>query len=302
MELNRLLDKKLTPEHKRKFERDKDKFKTLNIIIILPIITAILGVFMESIVLVTASLVIIIVCLLFVAFSTKSRNVIYEEMIIPIVLQERFRDCEPLKKDLDVENEFDMSGLGKEYSRFEDRNSFLIHEDRYTISISKIVTKNKKIQDEENEDYKEFVKSFSGVFAYFRLPRNIDIDIEVKENYKTKNQITQIDKTDVERVIMNNIEFDTQYDVRASDPAVARKILSIGVMARILEINRKLGRVINFSIKNNTLFILVDYDEFLEFSSSKKNEYVNEEKANENMDVVEIIDYFARYMVNLTEI
>ena len=29
---------------------------------------------------------------------------------------------------------------------------------------------------------------------------------------------------------------------------------------------------------------------------------VNEEKANENMDVVEIIDYFARYMVNLTEI
>lgn len=302
MELNRLLDKKLTPKQKSKFERDNGKFKMLNILIILPIITTVLGVFMESMAVVTVSIVLIICFLLFIAFSTKKRNAVYDEKIIPLVLQERFRNIAILKEDKDIEDEFKMSGLGSNYSKFEARNSLVLKEDKYNICISKIITRNKKVHDDENYEEKEFEKSFSGIFAYVRLSKQVDAALVVKENLKTIEQIKSIDKADVEKIKMNNMDFDAQYDINTSDPSVARKILSLGVMARILEINRKLGKVINFSLKGNTLYLLVDYDEFLEFSSSKKNEYVNEEKANENMDVIEILDYFVRYMVNLTEI
>ena len=302
MELNRLLDKKLTPQQKSKYERDNGKFKILNILIILPIVTTILGIFLESMVVVTVSIIVIILCLLFIVFATKKKNEVYEKIIIPLVLKERFNNIELFNGELDVENGYYLSGLGKDYSKFEIRNSLGLQEDRYKVTISKVVTKNKKEHYDENEEEKEFEKSFSGIFAYVRIPSEIDIDLIVKENYKTQKQINEIDKADVQRVKMNNIEFDTQYDVISSDASVARRILSLGVMARILDINKKLGKVISFSIKDNFLYILVEYDEFLEFSSSKKNEYVNEEQAQENMDVIETLDYFIRYIVNLTEI
>lgn len=302
MELNRLLDKKLTPQQKSKYERDNGKFKMLNILIILPIVTTILGIFLESMIVVTISIIVIILCLLFIVFATKKKNEVYEKIIVPLVIRERFNNIELFNGELDVENGYYLSGLGKDYSKFENRNNLVLQEDRYKVTISKVVTKNKKEHFDENEEEKEFEKSFSGIFAYVRIPSEIDIDLIVKENYKTQKQINEIDKADVQRVKMNNIEFDTQYDVISSDPSMARRILSIGVMARILDINKKLGKVISFSIKDNFLYILVEYDEFLEFSSSKKNEYVNEEQAQENMDVIETLDYFIRYIVNLTEI
>lgn len=302
MELNRLIDKKLTSEQKRKFEQNNGKFKIIDILIILPIITTLLGIFLESIIVVSASIVCIIIFLLIIAFSTKKKNVIYEDVIIPLVLQERFRNIESVLKDDGVEKEFIMSGLGRNYSKFESRNYLRLHEDRYFIELSKIITRNKKIQEDEVEEDREFEKTFSGMFAYVKLPNSIDVELEVKENIKSVEQVNNIDKADVHIVKMNNMDFDTQYDVMATDPLLARKVLSIGVMARILEINRKLGKVINFSIKNNMLYVLIEYDEFLEFNSTKKNEYINEVAANDNMDAIEVLDYFVRYIVNLTEI
>ncbi len=302
MELNRLIDKKLTSEQKRKFEQNNGKFKIIDILIILPIITTLLGIFLESIIVVSASIVCIIIFLLIIAFSTKKRNVVYEDVIIPLVLQERFRNLESVLKDDEVEKEFIMSGLGRNYSKFESKNNLRLHEDRYFIELSKIITRNKKTQDEEVEEDREFEKTFSGMFAYVKLPNPIDVELEVKENLKSVEQVNNIDKADAHIVKMNNMDFDTQYDVMATDPSLARRVLSIGVMARILEINRKLGKVINFSIKNDMLYVLIEYDEFLEFNSTKKNEYINETVANDNMDAIEVLDYFVRYIVNLAEI
>lgn len=299
MELNRLIEKKLTPKQKRKYEQDNGKFKVLSILIILPIVTTILGMFIESIAVVSISIVFIILCLLFIAFSTKKRNIVYERIIVPIVLQERFRNIEHLEGNEEVEDRFQSSELGEDYTKFEAKNSLVLNEDGYDMTISKIVTKKKKIYDEESEEEKEFEKSFSGLFTYLRIPNTTDIDLKVLENLKTKKQINEIDKADVQRVIMNNMEFDTQYDVMSSDPSVARRVLSLGVMARILEIDRKLGKVISFSIKDNYLYILIRYDDFLEFGSNKKNEYVDEDLANQNMDVIETVDYFTRYIINL---
>ncbi len=301
MELNKLLDKKLTTEQKVKFERYNGKFKVLNNLIILPIATAILGIYFESIIVVSVSIVCIIIFLLMISLSTKKRDSVYEDIIIPYVLKEKFMNIEKVVKDENVEEEFNKSGLGKQYSRFKSSNYLRLHENRYSIEFSKIVTSILK-DDDENLVGRELDENFSGLFAYVKLPNPFEIEFEVKENKKTISQVNSIDKADVYQVKMNNLDFDMQYDVIANDPSLVRKVLSLGVMARILEINKKFGRVIEFSVKNNVLYILIKYEEFLKFKSIGKEKYVDEKMAMENMDTVELLDYFVRYFVNLTEI
>lgn len=295
MELNRLLDKKLTKEQKMRFKRDNGKFKVLNTLIILPVITAILGVFLESIIVVSISIVLIIAFLLVIAFSTKKRNVVYEEVIIPSVLQEKLSNIDSVINDESVESEFEKSELFIDYLKFEAKNFLRIHEDRYSIEISKVILNNEKNEDEESD------KVFSGIFAYVTLPNLFGVEFTVKENLKNAEQTTS-ENNNTSIVKMNNIDFDKQYEVLAKDTVSVKKVLSLGVMARILEINKKMGKVINFSVKNNTLYVLINYDEFLNFKSNKKDEYVDEKIATENMDILDLLDYFVRYFVNLTEI
>jgi len=81
------------------------------------------------------------------------------------------------------------------------------------------------------------------------------------------------------------------------DQISIRNIISPGTMARVLDINKKMNKMLKFSIYDNKLYIAVNYNEFLKFKSNE-NEYVNEEVANENLEILEQISYFARYMIN----
>ena len=56
MELNRKIDRLLTKEQKTKFQIDNGKFKILNNIVLLPVITALLGIYLESIIIVSISI------------------------------------------------------------------------------------------------------------------------------------------------------------------------------------------------------------------------------------------------------
>ena len=64
MELNQKLEKELTAEQKVKFQRDNGKFKLLNNIVLLPIITSFIGIYLESITIVSISIICIIVFLI----------------------------------------------------------------------------------------------------------------------------------------------------------------------------------------------------------------------------------------------
>ncbi len=97
---------------------------------------------------------------------------------------------------------------------------------------------------------------------------------------------------------MNNLEFDMNYDVFSMEPVSLKRVLSPGVLARISEINRKLDNVISFSVYDNILYVTLEYDKFLEFKGSNKI-YVDEEIATENLEILEYINYFIRYFVNM---
>ena len=83
------------------------------------------------------------------------------------------------------------------------------------------------------------------------------------------------------------------------DQVSVRRILSPGVMARVLEINRKMNHIINFSVYKNVLYISVEYDKFLDFEAKGKK-YVDEQVASENLEILELLNYFVRYFVNMT--
>lgn len=290
MEINQKIDRVLTPEQKIKFQRDNGKFKLLNNIVILPILTAILGVYLESITIVSISIIGIILFLVLKITSFTRRNVIFEEVIVPKALDEVFENVKYIKKDDVVEEHFKASGLVPIYNKFKMYNSYIVCEDKYNINLSKVSTK--KMHEEENDGVidKYYEDNFNGIFAYIKLPS------------KSLTNFRAIEKGIVESqediVKITNMEFDYCYDVLSSEPVEVRGILSPAVMARIIEFNSKIGLTISFAIKDDMLYLSVNYNEFLDFRGKGKK-YINEENFIDNLKVLEVIQMYVRYFVNM---
>lgn len=290
MEINQKIDRVLTPEQKIKFQRDNGKFKLLNNIVILPILTAILGVYLESIAIVSISIIGIILFLVLKITSFTRRNVIFEEVIVPKALDEVFENVKYIKKDDTVEEHFKASGLVPIYNKFKMYNSYIVCEDKYNINLSKVSTK--RMHEEENDGVvdKYYEDNFNGIFAYIKLPS------------KSLTNFRAIEKGIVESqediVKITNMEFDYCYDVLSSEPVEVRGILSPAVMARIIEFNSKIGLTISFAIKDDMLYLSVNYNEFLDFRGKGKK-YINEENFIDNLKVLEVIQMYVRYFVNM---
>lgn len=290
MEINQKIDRVLTPEQKIKFQRDNGKFKLLNNIVILPILTAILGVYLESIAIVSISIIGIILFLVLKITSFTRRNVIFEEVIVPKALDEVFENVKYIKKDDAVEEHFKASGLVPIYNKFKMYNSYIVCEDKYNINLSKVSTK--RMHEEENDGVvdKYYEDNFNGIFAYIKLPS------------KSLTNFRAIEKGIVESqediVKITNMEFDYCYDVLSSEPVEVRGILSPAVMARIIEFNSKIGLTISFAIKDDMLYLSVNYNEFLDFRGKGKK-YINEENFIDNLKVLEVIQMYVRYFVNM---
>lgn len=300
MELNKVIEKKLTQEQKVQFERDDGKFKLLKNIIILPIVTTIIGIYFESMIVVTISILLVIASLVMSVYFITRKNTVFEDVIIPYVLEEKFENVEHVGCDTSMKEEFVNSQLVKDCDKIECGNCFRIIEDKYSVEICKVVTNRLDVEENDGVVDKNLEQNFSGVFARVKLPLRLDVDFKAVKNIKTYGDLN-IDKTSTEQVRMNNLEFDLKYDVFSMEAVSLKRELSPGVLARILEINRKLDNVISFSVYDNVLYLALEYDKFLDFKGKGKK-YINEEIALENLDVLECVNYFVRYFVNMVEV
>lgn len=290
MEINQKIDRTLTPEQKIKFQRDNGKFRILNNIVILPILTAILGVYLESILIVSISILGIILFLILKVTSFTRRNIIFDEIIVPKALSELFENVKYVKKDNTVEDYFKDSGLVPIYDKIKVYNNYKVCEDKYDINISKISTK--RLYEEENDEVvdKYYEDNFNGIFAYTKLPSKSLTSFRAIE----KGMI----ESDEDIVKITNMEFDYCYDVLSKEPVEARGVLTPAVMARIIEFNSKIGLTINFAIKEDILYLSVNYSDFLDFRGKGKK-YVDEENLTDNLKVLEVIQMYVRYFVNM---
>lgn len=299
MEINEILDKKLTKEQKTKFQRDNGKLKILKNIVLLPIASAIFGIYLESFPIVAISIIVIILFLISMITFSAMKSEVYDDVIIPNVLSERFSKIEMVKKNSKVEEEYNKSHITDEYDKFESHNCFRIIEDKYYINIAKVITKKVEVTKDDGVVDKHLEDNFKGIFAYVRLPEKFNEEFSVIKNEKTIRQMYSNEITNTQIVKMNNLEFDKTFDVYSMDQVSVKEILSPGVMARILEISNHFGKDMNFSVYNNMLYITISYDKFLDFKGKGK-QYVRESIALENLDDLELLNYFVRYFINLT--
>ena len=292
MELNRKIDRLLTKEQKTKFQIDNGKFKILNNIVLLPVITALLGIYLESIIIVSISILGIIAFLVCKIFSFKKKNVVYEETIIPAVLKEKFQDIQIVKDDNLIEEEFKRSNIIPDFKNIDVEKSFAINKEKYSLNLSKIIVKKLNIEENDGVVDKDIEEKFNGVFIYVKLP------VKTSTSYRVIDKKLEIDFDS--KVKITNYDFDSVYDVFSTEQAEVRGILSAGIMARILEFNAKIGGVINFSINEDMLYVAVDYKKFLEFKGNGKK-YIDEPEALRNLEMLEILDLFVTYFFNIYE-
>ena len=292
MELNRKIDRLLTKDQKTKFQIDNGKFKILNNIVLLPVITALLGIYLESIIIVSISILGIIAFLGCKIFSFKKKNVVYEETIIPAVLKEKFQDIQIVKDDNLIEEEFKRSNIIPDFKNIDVEKSFAINKEKYSLNLSKIIVKKLNIEENDGVVDKDIEEKFNGVFIYVKLP------VKTSTSYRVIDKKLEIDSDS--KVKITNYDFDSVYDVFSTEQAEVRGILSAGIMARILEFNAKIGGVINFSINEDMLYVAVDYKKFLEFKGNGKK-YIDEPEALRNLEMLEILDLFVTYFFNIYE-
>ena len=295
-----MLENKLTSEEKIKFERDNGKFKLLKNIIILPIIIAIVGIYFESILIVTICILCIILLLILDKFSINKKGKTYDEVIIPYVLKEKFHNIEYNNNNKTLLEKIEKSKIFLDYDKIFCSNYFKVLYGKYDIELCKIITKKINIEENDGVVDKSLDENFCGIFASINIPTKFDNEFRVVKNIKEKEQINNISKSDTQLVRMNNTEFDKIYDVYSMNQVSIKRILSPGAMARILEINKKIGNIISFSIYDNVLYVSVEYNDYMEFKGKGKL-YVDEKLAQQNLDVLDSLDYFIRYFINITD-
>ena len=301
MGLNEIIDKALTSEQKSRFQSDNGKFKILKNIVILPIVTAILGIYLESIPIVTVSIICIIAFLILYSYNAISRkNVIYDKVIIPIVLEQKFSNVETVDKIEDIVQDFKKSMLISDYSKIKCEDCFKIIEDRYEMNIAKVVTTKVNIEESDGVVEKHEEENFCGAFASIKLPKEIDTEFSVIKNIKEDDEILSADKLDAQQVRMGIADFDKNYDVYSMDQVSVKRILSPGAIARIMDINQSISNLISFSVYEDVLYIAINEEKFLDFKGKNK-EYVDEQVASENLNIVEALDYFIKYFLNIIE-
>ncbi len=300
MELNDMLERKLTPEQKVKFERDNGRFKLLKNIIILPIIVGIVGIYFESILIVTICILCIILLLTLNIFSINKKGKTYENVIVPYVLKEKFQNIEYNNNNKILLEKIGDSKIFLDYDKIFCSNYFKILSGKYDIEVCKIITKKMNIEENDGVVDKSLDENFCGIFAIVNIPTKFDNEFRVVKNIKEKEQINNVNKAETQLVRMNNIEFDRIYDVYSMNQVSIKRVLSPGVMARVLEINKKIGNIISFSIYNNVLYVAIEYNDYMEFKGKGKL-YVDEDLARQNLDMLESLEYFVRYIINITD-
>ena len=290
MELNQKVGNMLTPEQKANFQKDNGKFKLLNHIVIVPIISTLLGIYLENFIIVGVSIALIIAFLILKTYSFTHRNLVYEKEIIPIVLNEIFEDVLCMDKDEEIKENFKKSQLVDDYDKVKVDRTVVIRQPNYVVNVSKINILQENVEENDGVVDKEIEDKMSGLFAYTRLPSKSLIDYKVIR----KGLNASLD----DLIKIPNMDFDRAYDVYAKSPVEVRNILSYGVMARILDFDTELGKIISFSIVEDMLYIAIDYPKFLEFKGKGKT-FVIESQAQEDLRELEILDMFITYIMNM---
>lgn len=109
-------------------------------------------------------------------------------------------------------------------------------------------------------DFNEDITLFSGVFAIVDLEDNCDIDVRLTQNKgNDEGFIKHLFVKDVQRVKLENIDFERLFNVYSDDPIKARKMIDFGFMERMIALKNKYSGIEVHYYKNKIYVILPTY-------------------------------------------
>ncbi len=131
---------------------------------------------------------------------------------------------------------------------------------------------------------------FSGIFLNIVLDKKMQSDMKIVYNTSKDFGIIKTLFANEDKVNLENIEFENEYDVYCSDQIYARKIITLTFMEKLLYATNKLNRRIKISFKNNNIYIAISGLQLINDSAlfSKKIDMMN--IAREINDILTIID------------
>ncbi|MDF2865605.1 MAG: putative galanin [Clostridia bacterium] len=131
---------------------------------------------------------------------------------------------------------------------------------------------------------------FSGIFLNIVLDKKLQSDMKIVYNTSKDFGIIKTLFANEDKVNLENIEFENEYDVYCSDQIYARKIITLTFMEKLLYATNKLNRRIKISFKNNNIYIAISGLQLINDSAlfSKKIDMMN--IAREINDILTIID------------
>lgn len=217
-------------------------------------------------------------------FTNKVKKEIFPELFKSINSNLIYDDVVRVPKEEFIDSNF--------YNSF---NSYCSYSSQDSI-IAKVDNKNIGMYELKVESGSGKSKStvFSGLFLHIALDKTMQSNMKIVCNTSKDFGIFKTLFADEDKVNLENIDFENNYDVYCSDQIYARKIITLNFMEKLLHATYKLNRIIEISFKKNNIYIAINDLQLINDSDlfSKKIDMLNIATEIDNiLTIVDTIDY-----------
>ena len=249
----------------------QNKYRTIGIIIgliinILVLLSIINNFGFHSIIfMLVIDLFIYIITNLAISMSKEQRKYLdlYKNKIIKKIIENFYTNLEyfPYKE---IPEYIYKTGNYEYYEKYTSDDYFeALIDEKNSIQMAEVLTEEEReYKDSEGNIRKEVITKFHGLFAKVELEKSINSELRI-----TKNQTGLFNR---DKVKMDSVEFEKNFDVKSTNKIIAMQILTSDIMLELVEF-LKLNKIkYDIYINNNELFIRFHCGAMFEVGKMKK--------------------------------
>lgn len=178
-----------------------------------------------------------------------------KKSIIEELLLDKYEHSSYNEKSSIIDEEYKFKTYDNEYNHFESRDLIKYTYDNKKKTLSIIETSLEK----ESDNSSMFIPSFKGIFGYC----DIDFNTHYKEIYLGKN------KKYLEKIKLDDEEFNSLYEVITSEELIAYKLLTPDNIVKLKEIKKTIPSL-EILLSDNILYFKIDYENIIDGNSKEE--------------------------------
>ena len=216
----------------------------------------------------------------------------YKEIVIEKMLKEFFDDVDYVPKKQMPENIYkSVFESYYDYYMSDDYMDALI-DNKYKISMADIYTASREEYEDIN-GFKEFrtMTIFSGIFAKINLGKSIKNKIEIIQNFGINGRT---------KVNMDSREFESFFDVYATDNIVAMQILTHEIMDFLVSFKKILNESYDVIIDNDCMYIRLHIGKMFESKLNSK-ELIDKQSTEKYYNIIDFIYVLSKELIEVIE-